>query len=566
MDAKIRRREIALVLGIIIIAIFFRAWNLNTDEAMGDEGNYAIRGIGWNDFMISGSLTTPWNWFIREEKLPFWTQLSFNDHPPLHFFFLWLSSHIFGISLFAVRLPSVFFGILSILGIFYILRREGYFLGAYIAAYFFAILPWHIYISRQAIQESQVMFWVVASLVILSLLKKNDKNIFLWLALGSAVGFGFLAKYSMAISLPVIAMVAFHKRWFFHRTREIFWSACVCLFLLSPVIVYNYFVFQERKHFDLQVTRFLKMSTSGDWPASTQMLWEGNIGNLLKFFSDLVSWLSVPAVLAFLASAFFLCYEFIKYSREKKNVFIRQTVSFVTISAMMSVLIVLTLRDFARASIIIPFFVLAFGVCIEKIFQNKKLFAAGLLLITFFTLFTVALGGRVNKKIFPVAFAYPFTREPLGFEAWEKWQRKNFNIQETPVHYASLKDWLHTLARKINETQGPVIIYDPRISWYQLNWYFYRHSLYSKNIPVVHLSFLQLMNELQLINLQNKNIYYIQTDVRGRDLKAGLDDFSKKFDNEIYKKVIERNILPIILADDSGAPLLKIWNVPWTDQ
>ena len=95
-------------------AAILRFGGLGSSEIFHDEGFYAFRSIGYVDYIQNDDQTTPIQWFKDAPSLPWWTSLSFHDHPPLFFLIQNIFFKIFGNSLFAARLPSALAGVFSI--------------------------------------------------------------------------------------------------------------------------------------------------------------------------------------------------------------------------------------------------------------------------------------------------------------------------------------------------------------------------------------------------------------------------------------------------------------------
>lgn len=552
--------EYVLIAGIVVLALTLRLWNLEGHEVVTDEGNYALRAIGWNDFMMSGTLTTPWNWFMEAERLPLWTQLSFNDHPPIHFLAIWISTHIFGVNLWAVRLPSALFGVGSILLLIFILRLDGKNIASYIAGYFLAILPWHVYISRHGIQESQVIFWIF--LCVWSLLKAEhhkQKQYWFFMLAGASFGLGMMTKYSMAVVIPFIVYMAVKNKW--HKSVAFRLSCAAAVLLMLPVTMYNFFVYRNRGHFDLQISRFLKFDTTRDWPASQQALWQGDIAQFFDFLKNLSSWIGIVSVAVMCAGCFFILREW-KKSDFSPSI-LAASFGMTMVAGITSVL---TLPDYGRSSIILPFLSVAFGISGEKLFSRKNTYLTVMVLAAFFMLFTVTLADFQGKIIFPKQIAFSFHREELGFSAWEEWQKTHLNLTNVPTHYASFREWMLKLSENINTRSGPIVVYDQRISWFQANWYFYRHSMYFTKTPVLHSSFFMLLLQSGLIQPYNREIFYVQIDTGAKDLKAGLDALSWEFEKTAFDSVTSNGIEPIVIEAKKQEPLLKVWRFIWPKQ
>ncbi len=567
MNIKKYKKNIFLIL-IIAVAIIFRLYNIDTDEVMTDEGNYAMRAIGWNDFMQSGTLTTPWNWFSNQDTLPFWTLLSFNDHPPLHFFFIWLSAQIFGVHLWAVRLPSVVFGIGTIMLVFLILKKFRYVFGAYCAALFLAVLPWHIYITRQAIQESAVMFFLALTfylIVIAQTCSKKIKNL-LWILAGISLGAGIITKYSMVVIVPIIFYWAIKKEWY---KQKYFYYFIAAVFLMAlPVIIYNYNVYILRHHFDLQLSRFFGMDTSIDWPASNQQLWQGGITFLIEYYSRLYYWLSIFGIATLYIGFFLIVKDFISYKstlKERAGSLHNGDIFIASFGMMMvaSIFISLTLTDSGRSSIIIPFIALSFGLCAEIFYKKKNTFLLSLVIISIVTLGITALGDRIGKVLVPKKISYSFFREPLGFAAWENWQKKNLDITDSPRHFTSLSNWLNYYEKIIKNNKKPIIVYDQKMQWSATNWYFYRHAFYSQQFPVIEMNNLIVLLLQKKLSLEGKEIYFIQAQNDARDAFTKNDYFSKKFEEITQNAVNKNNIEPIIIKNEKDKIFMIVWRYTW---
>ncbi len=70
---------------------------MSHDSLYGDEPAYLVRSMGWHDSLGSNLQSTPAQWF---DSVPWWSNLSFHDHPPLVFAVNKVSFSLFGDSLF----------------------------------------------------------------------------------------------------------------------------------------------------------------------------------------------------------------------------------------------------------------------------------------------------------------------------------------------------------------------------------------------------------------------------------------------------------------------------------
>lgn len=502
--------------------------------------------------MISNSFTTPWNWYVDKDTLPFWTQLSFNDHPPLHFASIWLATHIFGIKLWVVRLPSILYSLASIIIVVALLRYLNLKKGIYFTAFYLAILPWHIFISRTADQESGVIFWMLSTLY--CILKTKEKKWYWWVMLGITFSSSLLTKYSGVMLLPIFIIFFIKYRWY--KIKYFWLFIAVVSIVLSPIIIYNIQVYNLRGHFDLQVTRFLKQDTSVDWSVNEQGIWQGSMIEIFNYIKDFSSWVTLPVALYVLFGIFIIL------KRWKSIAFDTKILSYFGLFAGM-ILSVLTLSDYRRSAIVITFFIISIGALSHYVIKNKNFLLLTIFVIGILSSILVSMGDRMNKQFFSPVFAASFQKEIRGFQSFEDWFQKNFKFKEMPLHFASFNKWIDFLSDKIAKQNTPIFVYDQRFRWFGMTWYFYRHSFYNMSYPVIQSSiFVNLLLEKNDI-MSDNIIYYIQVDKASKDIKAGLDSYSHVLEEILYALIQEQKVQPIIIKNYKDEIFAKIWKVRW---
>lgn len=544
--------ERVLLVVIVTAAVALRLWGLGSGEVLTDEGNYALRAIGWNDFNYSTTLQTPWVWWQTEERLPWWTPLSFADHPPLHFGLIWLATHLLGISLFAVRLPSALLGVASVLLVMAIGRRLGWGRASLVSGAFLALLPWHIYISRQAIQESGVMFWLLLGLWLWLVGRERPR----WWALsGVAFGAAMLTKYSGIIWLPLWLVL---RRTLHRRTHD--WIIPLAAFaLLLPVAVYNAMLYTERGHFDLQVSRAAGLDTREAWAASEQQLWQGKLANVWPYLQRQVVGVSLPIAVG---AAVVLLW----FGRRRWRQWLRDAGFHASagMSLLGAALVLATLDDYGRGSIVLPFYALAVGFAASLIPAKRITFASTLVVLL---LGTAAVGDRLRVPLLPDAVVANFTAEttPLGFDAWERWRASQVPTRLTPHHFASLLDFLWYHARRVPDPSLPLVVYDGRITWFAMNWYFYRYSSYALDATFLPANLYALLFANGFITqMPDRDLTYVQIENTALDTKPVNDQFSQMTDDAMHTLFVQQHPLPTIIRNDRGDPLLRVWPLRWT--
>ena len=282
----IRKYPIILIL---LLAATLRLWGLERGDTINDEVFYAFRAIGLLDFDAAEEQITPLEWHdpspfadcaalleaspadrdqlleklpqhCREERalknlsakgegVPWWTYLSFHDHPPFVFWVQHLFIKVLGENPISFRLPSALLGVASV----YLLYLVGYELFtkrvALISAAILAVTLNHVFISRTGMQESYVIFFILLPLLFFLKALRNDK-FFIWL--GISLGLGFLAKITVFILAPILTVyVLLFKRE--HLLNKRLWVGVgLAILLFSPVIIYNLKLYQDVGHFDFQ--------------------------------------------------------------------------------------------------------------------------------------------------------------------------------------------------------------------------------------------------------------------------------------------------------------------------
>jgi len=151
---------------------------------------------------------------------------------------------LFGLNEFAVRLPSAIFGTLTILAI-YLLTKELFthhkkhgFIGI-LAAFFLAISPWHIHLSRVAFELMPFVFFTTLGIYLF--LKAQHKSIFFYFSIVSFT----LALYSyfparIFIPLFCLGIIIVYCKFFLQNKKIIFLSFFLLLILLIPFLQYTF--------------------------------------------------------------------------------------------------------------------------------------------------------------------------------------------------------------------------------------------------------------------------------------------------------------------------------------
>ena len=157
-----------LLLGIIILASIVRLFSMSTHPGgfTPDEASF-----GYDAYSILHTGQDQWgSWFPLTLK-------SFGDYKmPVYTYLAMPSISLFGLNIFATRLPNAIFGILAVwatyLFVMELFKKKEI---ALVSSLMLAISPWHIAMSRGAFEANLTTFFLTISLYFLLLSFKNPK-------------------------------------------------------------------------------------------------------------------------------------------------------------------------------------------------------------------------------------------------------------------------------------------------------------------------------------------------------------------------------------------------------
>lgn len=225
-----------LLFGILIIAACMRFWGLaQVPESMyWDEVSQ-----GYNAY----SILTTGGYDEHHEFLPLSRFIAFGDYKaPVNIYLIVGSIAIFGKNTFAVRFPSAFLGTLTVLFTYFLAKelfqkQKNNFIPL-AAAFFLAISPWHVQLSRAAYEGNVATFFTILGAYLLLLAKRKSA----WILLGSSVSFviGIYAFNAQRIFIPLLIVLLTIVYWKDFVKKEkllpILLSCSVGIILLFPFL------------------------------------------------------------------------------------------------------------------------------------------------------------------------------------------------------------------------------------------------------------------------------------------------------------------------------------------
>src|SRR3989344_2373617 len=247
-----------LVLGIsVIVIIITRVIPISSHDIYGDGAINTFRALGWFDWLGFSGQSTPFEWF---GYIPVWAKLSFHDAPPASFFIQHLFFSVLGDHIYSARLPFVLAGIVSIIIVYCFLKKlEGQRV-ALLAVTFYSVVSYSVWSGHSMYIEAILELFIIASILFggLYLFKEQKlKYLYLWSVF---TALALMTKYTALFLLPPIAIYLFiFKSQIAAQWKHLLFSTLIFLAILSPVIIYNFNVYQSRGHFDAALSSVLGM-------------------------------------------------------------------------------------------------------------------------------------------------------------------------------------------------------------------------------------------------------------------------------------------------------------------
>lgn len=226
------KKSVILLFLIVLLASILRLWKLGSVPASPDWDEAAL---GYNAYSILHTAHDEYGKFL---PIVF---RSFDDYKPgLYIYLVVPFVQLFGLSVWATRLPSALFGILTVLSVYFLIKElTGNTKLGLLTAFLLAISPWHIQFSRVAFETNVgLSLNIFAATFFLKALKKP-------LFLFPSVFFIALSPYvyqSEKVFSPLFFLtliIIYHKQ-LFALPRKYLISACIFgLLIAAPIFVYT---------------------------------------------------------------------------------------------------------------------------------------------------------------------------------------------------------------------------------------------------------------------------------------------------------------------------------------
>lgn len=229
---------------VFLLALILRIYSLG-DFPVGFHADEAR--VGWNAYSILKTGEDD-----RGNKLALYYN-TFGDYRPTGIFYLAIPAIlVFGNTEFAVRLPSALLGALTVFVIYFLTREVLIRLDdkgklkdysssvALVAAFLFAVSPWHINTSRSTSEVVIAMFFALAGLYLLiRFLNTPERKLFVYSFLSLIVSYFFYHSVRILIPLFVGVIAIYYWKIVRPQLRKILTGAFIALSLTTFIFALN---------------------------------------------------------------------------------------------------------------------------------------------------------------------------------------------------------------------------------------------------------------------------------------------------------------------------------------
>ncbi|MDO8621157.1 MAG: glycosyltransferase family 39 protein [Candidatus Levybacteria bacterium] len=232
-------RKIILI-GIILLAVFLRFYQLsNVPPSVSlDEAS-----IGYNAYSIINTSADEYG-----AKFPILLRAYDDWRPALYVYLVIPFVRIIGLSVLAVRLPSVILSILTVISTYFLVKElfknstikqfsnEAI---ALLTSFLLAISPWHIYISRLGHEVNASLTFVILAILFLLKAISNSQNKFFLLISTLFFGLSLYTYQSEKIFVPLILFifVCIFRKQLLKMKLKVFLSLIFGILLILPIVL-----------------------------------------------------------------------------------------------------------------------------------------------------------------------------------------------------------------------------------------------------------------------------------------------------------------------------------------
>jgi 4-amino-4-deoxy-L-arabinose transferase-like glycosyltransferase len=224
---------IIILILITVVGVFLRFYKLGINPPSLD---WDEASIGYNAFSILETGADEYG-----NKFPLSIR-SFDDYKPALYTYLTVPSvKIFGLNEFAVRFPAALLGSLTILFVYFLTKeilisweRKRRISTSLIAAFFFAVSPWHLQFSRAAFEGQIGLFFLISGLLFFFKALKNG-NFFYLSSIFFLLGLYSYHSFRLLIPLLIFALLIIFWKKIFNYKKQVIISLFIIIICSLPI-------------------------------------------------------------------------------------------------------------------------------------------------------------------------------------------------------------------------------------------------------------------------------------------------------------------------------------------
>ena len=544
-----------LLLAILVIAFFLRFWGAGSQDLFGDEAADAFRAISYLDFLGTSFQTQPVDWY-KNGVLPWWTKLSFHDLPPLAILVMNLFFQILGDSILIARLPAIIAGTLSAYLLYLIVKKlfQDETLALF-SALFLAVNSATVWIFRVSMLEPILLFLLLLNIYLFFGFLEDKRK---WWLFGITLGLVALTKYTGMFILPVYASYLAIKQRAVFKDWRLYASLGLALLLFTPVIIYNFYLYQATGHFDLQFAYLLGQETPE---------WTMLVGKTQAPFSEILKNLATNSVLpvgyyGILAMIFVLAgliHSIFLFRKNRSSGILFFWLYFLFLTSLL-VKIGSAHRFLALYGPVFAVFSGLFLVFLWNLRKDGKLSYGFKSLVIFFFIWEIFHSINTNFIKFP---DYGMAKLDRYFEE-EFAGKKSAVIPESDnPHLNKVINEFAFRKSRVQSREFWLIVYNDNVALPTLEWIFYRRFFYH-NIPTLFIeNFIKTTNERGLNYFEGFQIYFVQS-TENTVLNPFKKDKTAALELENF--LLKKGLQPAkVIYGNGGLPMFRVYKFTIND-
>lgn len=541
-------RRLWWIVGLAAIIIF---WRISHVDMLGDDAHYSARAVGLVDFMFANPeyQSTPLQWY---SQLPWWSHLSFHDHPILLFFISYFFLSV-NESIFFAKLPFALMTLASLVFMYQwiVIATKKESLGL-LATILLTLNAQFIWAGRVSYLEGGVIFFTL--LAILTFWKFMDERRF-WLVFGLCFGLALLSKFITFFLIPAFILTIFFTDRSLFRKRELYLSFGLAFLVNTPTIIYNIFMYFSTGHFALQFARLFHQTSPWHLEGVRTGSFLTAFVGLFQNLGGVISWLYLACSLLALGIMFF--------ERTRLNIFLVSSFIFLVIQHIFignggNVLAIFTICFAPLLAVAINY--IWSKVSVAKI--PRTIFYVFATTGSLYAFFFVVNSHVFFRHIGSVGYGHSsLSSENRGVYQLDQYLSKliatNGPWDSVDIYYVvkrvdpRLHKYITTLTsqeRKEQAAHSRVILFDNSINWFARVWLFERRRFYD-NIPFVGIQEQKLLDQLKIYHM-----YFIRA-----TSAAPLDHVDDQGSFEVEKLFLAANVQPTLIYRDDGQVAFRVY-------